>query len=100
MFLPDTADDFAFAYIEARRARVPIDEMGTVERAGHFLLTSATRSDDGEMCPRDALGRALWSGEIEVAVAIHEGLMASRGDVEVPEGGNLCPPISGVLDAR
>jgi hypothetical protein len=100
MFIPDTADDFASAYLEARRAKVPVDQMGTVERAGYFLLSSAGRSVNGEMCPRDALGRALWAGEIDAAMLLHEGLMASH-EVEISP---RCNPdsmaASGSFEAR
>lgn len=80
MFLPETAHQFANAYLEARRARVPIVQMGAVERAGHHLLSSAARTQDGEMSPREALIRALWAGEVEAAMVIHEALLASQDE--------------------
>lgn len=100
MFLPSTADEFAFAYIEARRAEIPVDQMGVVERAGYYLLTSAGRSEDGEMCPQDALGRALWAGEVDAAMVLHEALMASPAD-ELVRGCNPDSMVaSGSFEAR
>lgn len=81
MFLPETAHQFADAYLEARRAKVPVVQMGAVERAGHHLLSSAARSQDGEMSPREALIRALWAGEVEAAMVLHEALLASQDDL-------------------
>jgi hypothetical protein len=100
MFIPNTADDFAFAYIEARKAKVSIDQMGTVERAGYHLLSSAAGSLDGEMCPQHALVSALKVGEVEAAMVLFEGLMASHDDVPLTGDGNPCRMISGSFEAR
>lgn len=102
MFMPTTADEFAKSYIEARRARVTIDEMGVVERAGFRLMNSASKSRDGEMCPERAMGDALWAGEIDVAVAIHEALLSSEVIDEYPRpslrrGSHVCTAVSGTI---
>lgn len=56
------------AYVEARHARVPVLEMGSVERGGRFLLLSARGTVDGEPELEDAIVQALFEGEVDVAV--------------------------------
>lgn len=53
-------------YLEAREARVPISQMGNVERGGRFLLLSTRKT--GDACLTDAIAQALLEGEVEVAL--------------------------------
>lgn len=64
-----TQKDMILAYAEARRSRVPRTRMGSVERAGYFLLTSARKTWNGEPSVGHALTDALLAGEME---AVHE----------------------------
>jgi hypothetical protein len=82
-----TAQSYIDAYLGARRARIAIEAMGTVERAGKHLLGSAVRTEDGLPSPVKAMSSALSVGEIDAALEIHEGLMATTNDLDLSWGG-------------
>lgn len=71
------------AYVEARGARVPVLEMGPVERGGRFLLLSARGTSDGEPVLEGAIVQALTEGEVDVAVDLAHRFLPDR----VPERG-------------
>lgn len=90
--------DLMNAYVEARHARVPILEMGCVERGGRFLFLSACGAPDGEPTLGDAIVRALVAGEVDVALDL-----AHRFLPEPPlpvSGCNGCFSASGEIVAR
>lgn len=90
--------DLMAAYAEARNARVPITEMGCVERGGYYLILSAGATKDGEPVLGDAIGRALFAGAVDVAVELGDRFMPEV-DVEVPRPrrGNGNFEVSGEL---
>lgn len=90
-----TAQTYIDCYLEARRARIAVEAMGIVERAGKHLLGSAARTKDGLPSPVKAMSSALHSGEIDAALEIHEGLMASLGEPDVSWGGVGSMSVSG-----
>lgn len=96
-----TAQTYIDAYLEARRARIAPEAMGTVERAGRHLLESAVRTGDGLPCPAMALQSALAADELEVALEVHEGLIGSQAEPDTSWDGPGRASVSGVIeDAR
>lgn len=90
--------DLMSAYVEARHSRIPILEMGCVERGGRFLLLSARGTPDGEPELGDAIVRALMEGETDVALDLAHRFLP---DVEPRERGcNGCFEASGEISVR
>lgn len=95
-----TAQTYIDCYLEARRARIAVEAMGIVERAGKHLLGSAARTKDGLPSPVKAMSSALSAGEIDAALEIHEGLMASTSDLDLSwRGMGSSVSVSGELRA-
>lgn len=82
-----TPDDLMGAYVAARCARVPVEQMGRTERGGRHLLLSAANSPGGTHDVGEAIVSALRAGEVAVAVALADRFLP---EVEpgVPGGGN------------
>jgi hypothetical protein len=57
------------AYVEARNARVPFLEMGSVERGGRFLLLSARGTVNEEPELEDAIVAVLEPVRVGVKIA-------------------------------
>jgi hypothetical protein len=90
--------ELMMAYVEARHARVPILEMGTVERCGRFLLLSARGTHDGEPELGDAIVQALMEGEVGVAVDLAQRFLPDRPTPATGCNGNFS--ASGEIGAR
>jgi len=69
----ELANQMMASYIEARRSRVPVSELGKVERSGKFLLLSAEKSGVPDLS--DAVVRSLLANDVEVAVEISDALI-------------------------
>lgn len=100
-----TPGEMAFAYAEARRSRVPVVEMGRVERAGYYLTLSAGATKDGALSFRGAIERALMAGEVGVAVELADRFIPeveveadpryrARGNGNFEASGDLAPGAS------
>jgi len=63
-----TQNELVTAYVEARQDKVPLQQQGTVERSGYFLLKSVGAS--GDPCLERAIARALHANEVDVAVGL------------------------------
>lgn len=82
----ELAHQMMMSYVEARRSRVPVAELGKVERAGMSLLFSARGTRDGEPDVGDAIARSLLAGDVDAAVEISDALM----DIPAPVFGRRC----------
>lgn len=96
-----TFQTYIDAYLEARKARIAVDGMGWVERAGYHLIRTAVTSKDGHPDVSGAIRRALMAGEIEVALELFDNFLTrDDGSVAVTHSSissASCSTVSGEI---